>query len=236
MKTKTLTLSLLLGLSRLPAVASPLTFTFSGNVDGTTYGLSVSTPLVIQWTYDPSQAPYPGSNALYLMNFSLNVGGFAVLGKGTLDVVIQPTYDQFELGAAGYVQVGPSYQEGFTGLINGKDVWNASLNVLNNVPPLNMLSSTSLPISPAFISKANLIQLQIESFNQTGNILVQFSPGNYALTVSDAVPEPATGTLAMIALAALTIYAWGSMKRKSRVSGLAVPSMAGRSMSATRSR
>ena len=185
--------------------ASPFIFTFSGNVDATQFGLGSSVPVSFQFTYDSSQAPYGSSNATYLMPITLTVGGFVVQEQGTVDVFVTPSFDSVQLGAANYVSVG-SYGETLTGLINGFGVRLGTLDITNNVPPINMLSSTSLPTSSAFINRANLIGLDIEDLNSTRKIIQSYGPGSFTLTVAPvAVPEPATLLLCLIAIPAFAL-------------------------------
>src|SRR5438105_218583 len=93
------------------ASGSTLFFTFSGTVDATGVGLSSVSPLTIAYSYDTALALFPGSNAVYPMDFTVTVGAFTLLGHGVLSVVIQPTYHQVELNAATFV----TYSAGYNG-------------------------------------------------------------------------------------------------------------------------
>jgi len=191
----------LLFLLSAPAFCNSISFTFSGNVDATPFGLSASTPFSIQYSYDPNQAPFQGSNAVYPVDFVLTVGGFVSQGHGSVSVVVQPLYDQFELNASGTTSIG-NYQESMTGEINGIPVFSLDLDILDTTPPLNMFSTTQLPSSPQFLSSADFLQLQIENFNGSANILQQFAPSDLGLS-AQAVPEPGSGWLVAGVLAIL---------------------------------
>src|SRR5262245_6515766 len=112
------------------AVCDPILFSFSANVNATPFGLSSSTPAVFSYVYDPAQAPFPGSNASYPIDFSLTVGGYLTHEHGALDIVIQPSYKQYELSAAGYVTYFPGYNGMLTGSVNGIPLWIVQLNIL----------------------------------------------------------------------------------------------------------
>ena len=185
-----LALLLLLG---APAFCDSISFTFSGDVDATPFGLSASTPFSIQYSYDPAQAPIAGSNSDYATDFVLTVGGYVSHGHGAVTIVVQPTYDQFFLGAAGTVSIG-NYQESMTGAINGIPVASVALDILDTIAPIDMFSTTQLPSSPQFLSSADFLQLQIENFNGSADILQRFAPSNLGLS-AQAVPEPGSGWL-----------------------------------------
>ncbi len=176
------------GLSLCPisAKASSVTLTFSANVDATAFGLTSSEPLVFQVNYDPATPANPGSNSTFTLPIDLSVGGYTISETGVISITMQPTFDAFSLGAAGYV-VGDS----LSGSINGTAVWIGSLDIVDNIPPIDMLNSTSLPVSPDFITNANIISVDIENFSGTDKIIQTFGPGEYALSIS-SVPEPSS--------------------------------------------
>ena len=194
--------------------ASPYILTFSGYVDATSFGLSSSEPLVFQASYDSSATPYPGSNSMYLLPFSLSVGGYKISEVGAASLSIQPTFDNFDMGAAGYVP-----GESLSGTINGSNVWIGSLDIVDDVAPINMLDSTSLPTSPDFIKDANLIVVAIENYNGTEEITKTFGPGDYTLSISP-VPEPTTLTLTFAALAVLGLIRFRRDRRPKLGAGL----------------
>jgi hypothetical protein len=185
------------------ALASPLLLNFSGNVDATAFGLTAMEPLVFQVAYDSSQAAYPGSNSDFLLPISMSVGGYLISEKGEVSLTIQPTVDEFQMGAAGYVHVG-SYAEELDGLINGYDVWLGTLTIVDNAGPIDMLTSTNLPTSADFVTHANLVGLDIENFQGTRKITKTFDAGEFTLTVT-STPEPSLRFLLLATLAALGI-------------------------------
>jgi hypothetical protein len=179
--------------------ASPYVLTFSADVDAAGFGLASSEPLVFQVSYDSSATPYPGSNSTYLLPFSLRVGGYKVSGVGAISLSLQPAFDSVDMGAAGYVP-----GDSFRGSINGSNVWIASLDIVDNVAPIDMLDSTSLPTSPEFIKDANIIGVDIENYNGTEKITETFGPDDYKLSIS-SIPEPTTLTLTFASLAVLIL-------------------------------
>jgi hypothetical protein len=186
------------------AIASPVIFTFSGSVDASAFGLTAAEPLVFQVAYDSSQLPYPGSNSDFLLPISMSVGGYVISEKGEVALTIQPTVDSFQMGAAGYVSLG-SYHEELNGLINGYDVWIGSLTIVDNAGPIDMLNSTNLPTSADFITRANIIGIDIENFSGTRKITKRFDANEYTLTVTSAAPEPTTRDLALGGIAVFAI-------------------------------
>jgi len=194
----------LLVLLGAPAFCDSISFTFSGDVDATQCGLSSSTPFSIQYAYDPAQAPVAGSNpADYAIDFTLTVGGYAAQGHGALTLVIQPTFDQFVLGACGCATLGGD-PEHLTGAINGIPLDGMTLDILDTISPIDMFSTTHLPGSAQFLSSADFFQLQIEDVSGTREIFKQFGPSELGLS-AQAVPEPGTGLLVVGALGILMV-------------------------------
>ena len=135
--------------------------------------------------------------------------------KGDVSLTIQPTVDSFQIGASGYVHLG-SYAEELDGLINGYDVWIGSLTIVDNAGPIDMLTSTNLPTSPDFVTRANLVGVDIENFQGTRKITKTFDAGEYTLTVT-STPEPSPRFLLLAAFAALGIATSGRKFSKGQV-------------------
>ena len=210
---KTIFLVVLFTFVGLPAFGGPLVFTFSSTVDASGLGLSPSSPLQIKYSYDPNLAPFAGSNAVYPMDFIVSVGGFTLQGHGVLGVVIQPTYQQVELNAANFVTYASGYDGAITGNINGATYSDLDLNIIDDSAPLDMLSSTALPASSLFITRANFIQFEASNgnANSAAHILKQFGPTEFTFT-ADATPEP--GTAASFLLGAIGLIV---LRRRQRM-------------------
>jgi hypothetical protein len=192
----------LLVLLGTPAFCDSISFTFSGDVDATQFGLSASTPFSIQYAYDPTQAPVAGSNpADYSIDFLLTVGGYAAQAHGALTLLIQPTFDQFVLGACDCATLAGD-QEHLTGSINGIPLEGMDLDILDTIPPIDMLSTTQLPTSAQFFSSADFFLLEIGDVSGNAEISQQFKPSELGLS-AQAVPEPGSGWLVAGVLAIL---------------------------------
>jgi hypothetical protein len=211
MRVRKLIALLFIAFSITQAYGTPIQFTFSANVDATQFGLSASAPLIIQYTYDTAQVGNTSTpnNVLYPIDFSFMVGNDAVQAwYGGINTRVPPAYAfaQFELSAATYAIEDGVHSGQFTGSINGYAIYTATLNILNQVPPITMLSSNSLPGSTAFISGADFIGVDIESPSNQ-KIIKQFAPGTFTFTSTAALaaPEPSGGLLALAGLAMLGI-------------------------------
>ena len=138
-----------------------------------------------------------------------------------MSLTIQPTVDSFQMGATGYVQLG-SYAEELDGLINGYDVWIGTLTIVDNAGSIDMLTSTNLPTSADFITRANLIGVDIENFQGTRKIAKTFDAGEYTLTVA-STPEPSTPSLVSSVFAVLGIVRLGRKLRSHRSNDRVTP-------------
>jgi hypothetical protein len=188
-------------LAAVPSFGGTILFDFSANVDASQFGLSTSTPLTIQYSYDPSQGPLFGSSngETYALNFTLQVGSNILNGQGEAVLLMSGPSDQFFVFAA-----NSSPPTLVTGSINGTTVTSIDLNILNNTPPVDMLSSLNLPASTGFAGQANFVGVDINDFSNTHTIVQQFGPSGFTFTAEN-VPEPTTGLLVFAGCAMLWV-------------------------------
>ena len=99
------------------------------------------------------------------------------------------------------------------GNINGATYSDLDLNIIDDSAPLDMLSSTALPASSLFITRANFIQFEASNgnANSAAHILKQFGPTEFTFT-ADATPEP--GTAASFLLGAIGLIV---LRRRQRM-------------------
>jgi hypothetical protein len=219
---KSLAALIFLAVSMGHASAAPITFTFSTDVDATVFGLSASTPLTIQYIYDPSELgpTYTPDNVLYPIDFSITLGSFVVqVTYGGINTRIPPaySYSQFVLSAATYADEDGVNDGHFTGDINGYQINDAELNILNQNSPITMLNSNSLPTSTAFISGADLIIVDINSeYNQAGDVQLyqQLTPGTFTFTEASAAPEASASLLAVVGISLVGILRFRKSSRR----------------------
>jgi MYXO-CTERM domain-containing protein len=215
---------LFLAFSSTHANATLLTFTFSANVDATQFGLSASAPLIIQYTYDTAQVGniITPNNVIYPTNFSFMIGSDNIQASyGGINTRTPPSYAyaQFDLSDATYAIIDGVHSGQFTGNLNGYAIDTATFNLINQVPPITMLSSNSLPGSAAFISAADFIGVDIENLSGV-KIIKQFAPGTFTFTATSPVPEPSAGLLALAGLVALGMLRLSNKWRSTGTSSL----------------
>jgi hypothetical protein len=99
--------------------------------------------------------------------------------------------------------LGPT-QRSWTALLTGYDVWIGGLTIIDNAGPIDMLTSTNLPTSADFVTRANLVNVNIENFQGTRKITKTFDADEYTLTVT-STPEPSLRFLLLAVLAAVGI-------------------------------
>jgi len=182
-------------------------FTFSGTVNGTQFGLTSSEPLTVTWSYDPTQAPSttlggpPAFRALYdNISATFQVGTDVVTATALIDIDNNSPSDpgdEFDLTAATFL-TGTTV----TGSINGISVGGVDLAIEDLSAGATMFSSLALPTDASFASSANFIQVEIDSTGNSDEILNQLSSGSYTFTSSSA-PEPGTLATCFTALLAL---------------------------------
>ena len=90
--------------------------------------------------------------------------------------------------------------------MNGFSFSSFSLTIVDQVPPITMLTSTNLPSTADFINQASFIGVSIDR-ETFGTVIHRedFGPGSYSFTAS-TVPEPATASLAGVALGLVAIW------------------------------
>lgn len=189
--------------------ATPLEFTFSASVDATPFGMPASVPLILHYSYDPLRAGTSTNpnDVLYPIGFDFTLGGQTVTATGgAVNTRVPPgfSYSQFYLFAATWTTLDGTTYGQFAGTINGIQIGAFSLNLLNNVAPITMLSSNGLPDSTAFASLANLLMVDIVSLDGSRQIVAQFGAGSFDFTARDtAIPEPSALVLILTGLGAL---------------------------------
>lgn len=209
MRSTALAVIAALGLAPSVARATMLQFEFSTLVDATAFGLSASEPLLIRYRYDPFTVPLVAALGTPVVVRHLygpvvgtfQVGGHVVRIEGQLSVDDENSgHDSYNFYAANNVA-----NTSVSGSVNGTSIHGFSLYLLDQAPPLTMLSSLDPPATTGFAAQATLVRATFRDFLNQKVVQRDFAPAELGL-YSFTVPEPgvaASGVATAGALGAL---------------------------------
>ena len=192
-----------------PARAAMRAFTFSTTVDATTFGLSASQPVAIEYRYDPLTVPKTLEQGMPVVRTYYGpVHGRLIVGNDVVFIEGELVLDDENSGDDAYDFLGANYvaDTSVSGSVNGTSIELVELYLLDQSAPTSMLGSFVPPSTTTFADQATLVRIAFRDHFNTKVGTRDFASNEHG-SFSFTAPEPTTAwqTFAVAPLAALAV-------------------------------